>query len=42
MVSDPTEKKVIQDAAFESALDAIRKGRYESDPLLPILQKEIA
>ena len=41
MMSNPAEKKAIQDAAFQSALDGIKQGRYEKDPLLPILQTEI-
>jgi len=42
-LADPTERAMIQDQFFQSALAGLRKGimEYENDPLLPILQKEI-
>lgn len=43
-VTDPAQKKEIQKAAFKSALAGIASGvmKYENDPLLPILQNEMA
>lgn len=42
-LADPTERAMIQDQFFQSALVGLRKGimEYENDPLLPILQNEI-
>lgn len=42
-ISDATQQKDIQEAAFKSALDGIRVGTmtYKEDPLLPILRNEI-
>jgi hypothetical protein len=43
-VNDPAQKQTIQKAAFQSALSGIASGvmKYENDPLLPILQNEMA
>lgn len=43
-LNDPAQKTEIQNAAFESALQGIRDGimTYKNDPLLPILQSEVA
>ena len=43
-MADPTSRAAIQDQFFQSALIGLRKGimDYENDPLLPILQGEIA
>lgn len=42
-VNDPAAQKDILNSAFESALLGIRTGvmKYENDPLLPILQREM-
>jgi hypothetical protein len=42
-LSDPSKRRDIEEAAFQSALKGIRSGQmaYESDPLLPILQDEM-
>lgn len=42
-LADPTQRAVIQDQFFQSALIGLRKGimEYDNDPLLPILQSEI-
>lgn len=43
-LNDPAKKAEIHGAAFESALQGIRDGvmTYKNDPLLPILQNEVA
>lgn len=43
-LNDPAGRADIQDKFFQSALQGLRKGvmEYENDPLLPILQGEIA
>lgn len=42
-IRDPASKGEIQRAAFQSALSGITSGlmKYENDPLLPLLQKEM-
>ena len=42
-IRDPASKDQIQKAAFQSALQGISSGlmKYESDPLLPLLQSEM-
>ena len=42
-IRDPATKEEIQKAAFQSALQGIASGlmKYESDPLLPLLQSEM-
>lgn len=41
---EPSQKKEIQAGAFKAALEGIKSGvmRYQSDPLLPLLQQEMA
>lgn len=42
-IKNPDSQKDLMRSAFESALQGIRTGvmKYENDPLLPILQKEV-